>query len=126
MINRTSHAQLGGSWSSAAGACVTTSVCGSDYMGVVTSLPYFLIPDEYRLFSSSGLHLVVCVHGLDGNAADLRLVRTYLEIGLPGANLEFIMSERNQVRGNGLKWSCLMQWSIKVYGAWCTAPYTHG
>ncbi|XP_043236659.1 protein FAM135A-like [Amphibalanus amphitrite] len=68
----------------------------SDYMGVVTSLPYFLIPDEYRLFSSSGLHLVVCVHGLDGNAADLRLVRTYLEIGLPGANLEFIMSERNQ------------------------------
>ena len=67
-------------------------------MGVVSSLPYFLIPDEYRLFSSSGLHLVVCVHGLDGNAADLRLVRTYLELGLPGANLEFIMSERNQVR----------------------------
>ncbi|XP_037076107.1 protein FAM135A-like [Pollicipes pollicipes] len=68
----------------------------SDYLGVVTSLPYFLIPDEYRLFSSAGLHLVVCVHGLDGNAADLRLVRTYLEIGLPGSNLEFIMSERNQ------------------------------
>lgn len=43
-----------------------------------------------------GLHLIVCVHGLDGNAADLRLVKTYLELGLPGAKLDFLMSERNQ------------------------------
>lgn len=43
-----------------------------------------------------GLHLIVCVHGLDGNAADLRLVKTYLELGLPGARLDFLMSERNQ------------------------------
>lgn len=48
------------------------------------------------MFSPEGLHLIVCVHGLDGNAADLRLVKTYLELGLPGANLEFLMSERNQ------------------------------
>lgn len=34
--------------------------------------------------------------GLDGNANDLRLFRTYLELGLPGSNLEFLMSERNQ------------------------------
>lgn len=34
--------------------------------------------------------------GLDGNANDLRLFRTYLELGLPGANLDFLMSERNQ------------------------------
>lgn len=45
---------------------------------------------------SDGLHLIVCVHGLDGNSADLRLVKTYLEIGLPGSNLDFLMSERNQ------------------------------
>lgn len=34
--------------------------------------------------------------GLDGNSNDLRLFRTYLELGLPGANLDFLMSERNQ------------------------------
>ena len=43
-----------------------------------------------------GLHLVVCVHGLDGNSADLRLVRTYLELALPGARLDFLMSDINQ------------------------------
>lgn len=43
-----------------------------------------------------GMHLVICVHGLDGNSADLRLVKTYLEMGLPGAYLDFLMSERNQ------------------------------
>ena len=45
---------------------------------------------------SSQSHLVVCVHGLDGNSADLRLVKTYLEIALPSANLDFLMSEVNQ------------------------------
>lgn len=42
------------------------------------------------------IHLIVCVHGLDGNSADLRLVKTYLEIGLPTINFEFLMSQRNQ------------------------------
>lgn len=42
------------------------------------------------------LHLIVCVHGLDGNSADLRLVKTYLEIGLPTNNFDFLMSQRNQ------------------------------
>ncbi len=44
------------------------------------------------------LHLVVCVHGLDGNSADLRLIKTYLEMAMPGHNLDFLMSENNQVR----------------------------
>ena len=44
------------------------------------------------------LHLVICVHGLDGNSADLRLIKTYLEMALPGHNLDFLMSEENQVR----------------------------
>lgn len=43
-----------------------------------------------------GIHLVVCVHGLDGNSGDLRLVRTYLELALPGARMDFLMSEHNQ------------------------------
>ncbi|KAK0099028.1 hypothetical protein PV326_009779 [Microctonus aethiopoides] len=68
----------------------------SDYPGAASSLPYFYISDEYRLFSPEGPHLIICVHGLDGNAADLRLVKTYLELGLPGAHLDFLMSERNQ------------------------------
>nr|CAH7732551.1 unnamed protein product [Callosobruchus chinensis] len=61
-----------------------------------STIPYFHISDEFRIFSPEGLHLIVCVHGLDGNAADLRLVKTYLELGLPGAYLDFLMSERNQ------------------------------
>lgn len=40
--------------------------------------------------------MVICVHGLDGNSADLRLVKTYLELGLPIVNFEFLMSQRNQ------------------------------
>ncbi|XP_067646267.1 protein FAM135A [Eurosta solidaginis] len=68
----------------------------SDFVKFASELPYFCISDEYRAFSPHGMHLIICVHGLDGNAADLRLVRTYLELGLPGANLEFLMSERNQ------------------------------
>ncbi|XP_047361672.1 uncharacterized protein LOC124953801 isoform X1 [Vespa velutina] len=68
----------------------------SDYPSLASTLPYFHISDEYRLFSPEGAHLIVCVHGLDGNAADLRLVKTYLELGLPGAHLDFLMSEKNQ------------------------------
>lgn len=32
-----------------------------------------------------------------GNSADLRLVKTFIELGLPGSRLDFLMSERNQV-----------------------------
>ncbi|XP_068260076.1 protein FAM135A isoform X4 [Nyctibius grandis] len=46
--------------------------------------------------SEEGIHLIVCVHGLDGNSADLRLVKTYIELGLPGERIDFLMSERNQ------------------------------
>lgn len=69
----------------------------SDYSTLASTLPYFHISDEYRLLSPEGAHLIICVHGLDGNAADLRLVKTYLELGLPGAHLDFLMSEKNQV-----------------------------
>lgn len=68
----------------------------SDLNMFASTIPYFHISDEFRIFSPEGMHLVVCVHGLDGNSADLRLVKTYLELGLPGAYLDFLMSERNQ------------------------------
>lgn len=72
-----------------------TSFPGSLYSHLSPQLarPYFqrLSEPEPKSF-----HLVVCVHGLDGNSADLRLIKTYLEMGLPGAGLQFLMSEINQ------------------------------
>ena len=44
-----------------------------------------------------GVHLIICVHGLEGNSADLRLIKTYLEMALTGHNIDFLMSEGNQV-----------------------------
>ncbi|KAL8596029.1 hypothetical protein ACOMHN_021069 [Nucella lapillus] len=66
----------------------------SESSSLASTLPYLLTPEEYD--DGNGLHLIVCVHGLDGNSADLRLVRTYLEMALPGFRMEFLMSERNQ------------------------------
>ncbi|XP_076169235.1 protein FAM135A isoform X2 [Ptiloglossa arizonensis] len=68
----------------------------SDYPTLASTMPYFHISNEYRLLSPEGAHLIICVHGLDGNPADLRLIKTYLELSLPGAHLDFLMSERNQ------------------------------
>lgn len=63
-----------------------------------SQLPYyfFQIPDELRIFHPKGLHLVICVHGLDGSSHDLRLFKVYLEVSLPGENIHFLMSEKNQ------------------------------
>ena len=49
------------------------------------------------VIDTKGVHLIVCVHGLEGNSADLRLIKTYLEMALPGHNIDFLMSEGNQV-----------------------------
>ncbi|KAJ8938323.1 hypothetical protein NQ318_007035, partial [Aromia moschata] len=54
----------------------------SDLDNFASTIPYFHISDEFRIFSPEGMHLVVCVHGLDGNSADLRLVVTNEEEGL--------------------------------------------
>lgn len=75
----------------------------SDIHPINSTSPYFHVAEELRPFSPEGLHLIVCVHGLDGNSADLRLVKTYLELVLPGSNLDFLMSERNQVPNQGLQ-----------------------
>ncbi|KAM4704912.1 protein FAM135B [Rhinophrynus dorsalis] len=65
----------------------------SDLSILASYMPYFPPEEEHE---EDGIHLVVCVHGLDGNSADLRLVKTFLELGLPGANIDFLMSEKNQ------------------------------
>ncbi|XP_018605049.2 protein FAM135A isoform X2 [Scleropages formosus] len=66
----------------------------SEVPDLASSVPYFSMEEDEN--SEEGIHLIVCVHGLDGNSADLRLVKTYLELGLPGARIDFLMSERNQ------------------------------
>lgn len=66
----------------------------SDVPLLASSAPYFSMEEEEG--SEDGVHLIVCVHGLDGNSADLRLVKTYIELGLPGGRVDFLMSERNQ------------------------------
>ncbi len=59
---------------------------------------------DESIYDDERLHLVVCVHGLDGNPGDLRVIRSYLEMALPGAKLEFLMSEQNQdTTYNGLE-----------------------
>ncbi|KAM4770802.1 protein FAM135A isoform 3-T3 [Rhinophrynus dorsalis] len=66
----------------------------SDVPQLASSVPYFSTEEDSG--SEEGIHLIVCVHGLDGNSADLRLVKTYIELGLPGGRKDFLMSERNQ------------------------------
>ncbi|XP_075454190.1 protein FAM135A isoform X4 [Ascaphus truei] len=66
----------------------------SDVPQLASTVPYFSTEEDDG--SEEGIHLIVCVHGLDGNSADLRLVKTYIELGLPGGRKDFLMSERNQ------------------------------
>ncbi|KAF5915306.1 hypothetical protein HPG69_011771 [Diceros bicornis minor] len=68
----------------------------SDLSVLASDIPYFP-PEEEEENLEEGIHLVVCVHGLDGNSADLRLVKTFIELGLPGGKLDFLMSEKNQM-----------------------------
>ena len=65
----------------------------SDFSSLVSPNPYF--HQEIIPFDSHGVHLVICVHGLDGNSGDLRLVKTYLELCLPSSRLDFLMSSAN-------------------------------
>lgn len=66
-----------------------------DFTKFASEVPYFHT-NEFYTQPASGVHLIVCVHGLDGSAGDLRLIRAFLELGLADSNLEFLMSECNQ------------------------------
>ena len=63
--------------------------------------PYFL--ERLNEFYQDGgttmsSHLVICVHGLDGNSQDLRTLRTFVLMGmkLPLSNIKFLMSRANE------------------------------
>ena len=47
-----------------------------------------------------GNNIIYNCHLFLGNSGDLRLVKCYLEMALPRANLDFMMSEVNQVSLN--------------------------
>ncbi|CAH8592756.1 unnamed protein product [Schistosoma turkestanicum] len=64
----------------------------SDFATLAAPYAYF----SEAPVSDGDVHLVICVHGLDGNSCDLRLVRVYLQLALPDCNLHFLMSECNQ------------------------------
>lgn len=55
------------------------------------------IPIDLFFFFRKSIHFFYVLLISAGNSADLRLVKTYLELGLPGARIDFLMSERNQV-----------------------------
>ncbi|KAM6355544.1 protein FAM135A isoform 4-T5 [Podargus strigoides] len=75
----------------------STSYSSASYVSWYESSPKpQMLAMEEDDCSEEGIHLIVCVHGLDGNSADLRLVKTYIELGLPGGRTDFLMSERNQ------------------------------
>ncbi|CAF3536336.1 unnamed protein product [Rotaria sordida] len=65
----------------------------SDFSTPISMNPYFS-PDIIP-FNTNGTHLIICVHGLDGNSGDLRLIKTYLELCLPSCQLDFLMSSSN-------------------------------
>lgn len=45
---------------------------------------------------SDNLHLIVLVHGMYGSAADLRLLRVFLELAQPFSNVRFLMSKASE------------------------------
>ncbi|CAF3528073.1 unnamed protein product [Rotaria sp. Silwood1] len=65
----------------------------SDFSTPISMTPYF----EQNIISlnTNGIHLIICVHGLDGNSGDLRLMKTYLQLCLPTCQLDFLMSSSN-------------------------------
>ena len=53
------------------------------------------LPSQSRV-RRRGVHLVICIHGLQGNQFDLRLYRIFLQLALPQVRFEFLMAQSNQ------------------------------
>lgn len=50
----------------------------SDVFKLASSIPYFSMEDEEC--SEEGVHLIVCVHGLDGMLGNVRLYKKVVQI----------------------------------------------
>ena len=67
--------------------------------GFATQVHPFLVnflPQRGRSRRNPGVHLVICVHGLQGNQFDLRLYRIFLQLALPQVRFDFLMAQSNQ------------------------------
>nr|XP_002131288.1 protein FAM135B-like isoform X2 [Ciona intestinalis] len=71
----------------------------------LTLSPYLVLNNRYTPYRKERTHLIVMVHGLDGTSNDLRLVRTYLQLGFSSTckengqsegTCDFLMSEANE------------------------------
>ena len=62
------------------------------------STPYLLpaLHNDRVRHPASAVHLVVCVHGLQGSHFDLQLYRAYMELALPNVCFTFLMSTANE------------------------------
>lgn len=58
--------------------------------------PYLTDTANERRPRAPEVHLVVCVHGLQGNQFDLRLYRIFLTMALPQVRFSFLMAASNQ------------------------------
>ena len=63
---------------------------------LVASLGSFAKPPTSMNLSSTTRHLIVMVHGLEGNSNDLRLWKSGLEQLYPLSNYEFLLCSSNQ------------------------------
>lgn len=72
-------------------------VSGHTALYVMKALHCAVYQSCIRLMGCVCVCVCVLVSPTTGNSADLRLVKTYLELGVPGAHIDFLMSERNQV-----------------------------
>ena len=63
-----------------------------------TTQPYMtdVLPHKQHAQRLPASHLVICVHGLQGNQYDLRLYQVYLQLALPQVKLEFMLAQSNQ------------------------------
>lgn len=62
------------------------------------STPYLLpaLHNDRLRHPSSAVHLVVCVHGLQGSHYDLQLYKAYMELALPNVCFSFLLSTANE------------------------------
>ena len=59
--------------------------------------PYFMdaLPHRRQGGRPQEVHLVICLHGLQGNQYDLRLYQVYLQLALPHVRFDFMMAQSN-------------------------------
>lgn len=61
----------------------------SDFSMLASTIPYFQLDGEFKALSTEGVHLVICVHGLDGK-------NSFKNILLGGSKTPYILVNKSQ------------------------------